>query len=69
MLIDESLERRAVGMSEPDQRMITGFGHDDERRASYHKAVSLLHESIQTSKKVPAEFDELMNELIVNHVM
>ena len=69
ILIDEALEARADGMNEADRRMIIGFGHDDEKRASYNKAVSLLHESIQTGQKVPAEFEELMNELIVNHVM
>lgn len=68
-LIDEALEARALGMSDADRRMILGFGRDDEKRASYNKAVSLLHESIQTGQKVPVEFEELINELIVNHVM
>lgn len=67
--IDEALRCRALGMNEADQRMIMGFGQDDEKRASYNRAVALLHESIQTGKSVPAEFEELMNELIVNHVM
>jgi len=67
--IDEALHSRALGMNEADQRMIMGFGQDDEKRASYNRAVGLLHESIQTGKSVPAEFEELINELIVNHVM
>ena len=67
--IDEALQSRAQGMREADCRMIMGFGQDDEKRASYNRAVALLHESIQTGKSVPPEFDELMNELIVNHVM
>ena len=68
-VVDEALQSRAAGLKEADRRILFEIGQDEEKRASYNSAVRMLHESIQTGNDVPAEFEELINELIVNHVL
>ena len=60
--------RAAESESESDRRLIYE-GQDDEKRLAHNKAVSMLDESIRSGNDVPPEFEELMNELIVNHLL
>ena len=68
-VLQSALRSRAAESSESDRRLIYDLGQDDEKRLAHNKAVNMLHESIRSGNDVPAEFEELINELIVNHVM
>jgi len=68
-VLQSALRSRAAESSESDRRLIYDLGEDDEKRLAHNKAVNMLHESIRSGNDVPAEFEELINELIVNHVM
>ena len=68
-VLHSALQSRAAESNESDRRLICDLGQDDEKRLAHARAVSMLHESIQSGHDVPPEFDELMNELIVNHVL
>jgi hypothetical protein len=43
--------------------------NEEEMREKHTKVVSMLREAIKTGSDVPEEFDDLVNELIINQVM
>merc|ERR1712190_115845 len=40
--------------------------NDEEKRATYNQVVSILRDAIRTGGEVPPQFDDLMNELIID---
>lgn len=64
--------RLALNLPEHERaRLLDGLKScsDEERRAAYNEAVSMLHEAIRTGSDVPPQFEELMNELIIQQVI
>merc|ERR1712039_186706 len=40
--------------------------NDEEKRATHNQVVSILRDAIRTGGEVPPQFDDLMNELIID---